>query len=123
YKSDPDLQTAHAAAPWIVVPDDHEVENNYANMVRADSSPALTTAQWTARRTAAYKAVYENMPLRPAQAPSGNSIPLYRRVRWGRLATFHMLDTRQFRDDQGCGDLIKLCPDADRPDRTMRGHR
>ena len=104
YKSDPDLQAAHAVAPWIVVPDDHEVENNYANMVRADSSPALTTAQWTARRTAAYQAYYENMPLRPAQAPSGNSIPLYRRVRWGKLATFHMLDTRQFRDDQACGD-------------------
>jgi len=68
-------------APWLVVPDDHEVENNYANMVRADSSPALTAAQWTARRTAAYRAYYENMPLRPAQAPSGNAIPLYRRVR------------------------------------------
>ena len=53
YKSDPDLQAAHAAAPWIVVPDDHEVENNYANNVRADNSPALTAAQWIARRTAA----------------------------------------------------------------------
>ena len=30
YKSDPDLQAAHAVAPWLVVPDDHEVENNYA---------------------------------------------------------------------------------------------
>ena len=39
YKSDPDLQAAHAAAPWLVVPDDHEVENNYASMVRADNSP------------------------------------------------------------------------------------
>ncbi|MFG1886133.1 alkaline phosphatase D family protein [Micromonospora sp. NPDC049102] len=72
YKSDPDLQAAHAAAPWLVVPDDHEVENKYANMVRADSSPTLTAAQWTARRTAAYRAYYENMPLRPASAPSGN---------------------------------------------------
>ena len=70
YKSDPDLQAAHAAAPWLVVPDDHEVENNYANMVRADNSPALTAAQWTARRTAAYQAYYENMPLRPAATPS-----------------------------------------------------
>jgi alkaline phosphatase D len=121
YKSDPDLQAAHAVAPWLVVPDDHEVENNYANMVRADSSPALTTAQWTARRTAAYRAYYENMPLRPAQAPSGNSIPLYRRVRWGKLATFHMLDTRQFRDDQACGDGRKVCSDADLPSRTLTG--
>ncbi|GIG00508.1 alkaline phosphatase D family protein [Catellatospora citrea] len=121
YKSDPDLQAAHAAAPWLVVPDDHEVENNYATNVRADSSPALTAAQWTARRTAAYKAYYENLPLRPAQTPNGNSIPLYRRIRWGRLATFHMLDTRQFRDDQACGDGWKVCADADLPARSLTG--
>ncbi|WP_410812109.1 alkaline phosphatase D family protein [Micromonospora sp. 067-2] len=121
YKSDPDLQAAHAAAPWLVVPDDHEVENNYANMVRADSSPTLTAAQWTARRTAAYRAYYENMPLRPTSAPSGNSIPLYRRVRWGQLATFHMLDTRQFRDDQACGDGWKVCADADLASRSLTG--
>jgi len=121
YKSDPDLQAAHAAAPWLVVPDDHEVENNYANMVRADNSPALTAAQWTARRTAAYRAYYENMPLRPAQVYNGNSIPLFRRVRWGQLATFHMLDTRQFRDDQACGDGHKVCADADLASRTITG--
>ncbi|MFG1919288.1 alkaline phosphatase D family protein [Micromonospora sp. NPDC048898] len=121
YKSDPDLQAAHAAAPWLVVPDDHEVENNYATMVRADSSPTLTAAQWTARRTAAYRAYYENMPLRPASAASGNSIPLYRRVRWGQLATFHMLDTRQFRDDQACGDGWKVCADADLASRSLTG--
>ncbi|MEU1586491.1 alkaline phosphatase D family protein [Micromonospora sp. NPDC005710] len=121
YKSDPDLQAAHAAAPWLVVPDDHEVENNYANMVRNDSSPTLTAAQWTARRTAAYRAYYENMPLRPASAASGNSIPLYRRIRWGQLATFHMLDTRQFRDDQACGDGWKVCADADLASRSLTG--
>ncbi|TDO29638.1 alkaline phosphatase D [Kribbella sp. VKM Ac-2527] len=122
YKSDPDLQAAHAAAPWIVVPDDHEVENNYANMVRADSTPALTTAQWTARRTSAYQAYYENMPLRPAQANNGNSIPLYRRLRWGNLATFHMLDTRQYRSDQACGDGWKVCSDADLASRSLPGN-
>ncbi|TWD84738.1 alkaline phosphatase D [Kribbella amoyensis] len=122
YKSDPDLQAAHAAAPWIVVPDDHEVENNYANMVRADSTPSLTTAQWTARRTAAYQAYYENMPLRPAQANNGNAIPLYRRLRWGNLATFHMLDTRQYRNDQACGDGWKICSDADLASRSLPGN-
>lgn len=121
YKSDPDLQAAHAAAPWLVVPDDHEVENNYANMVRNDSSPTLTAAQWTARRSAAYRAYYENMPLRPASAANGNSIPLYRRIRWGQLATFHMLDTRQFRDDQACGDGWKVCADADLASRSLTG--
>ena len=28
YRSDPDLQAAHAACPWVVAWDDHEVENN-----------------------------------------------------------------------------------------------
>jgi alkaline phosphatase D len=122
YKTDPDLQAAHAAAPWIVVPDDHEVENNYANMVRADSTPSLTTAQWTARRTAAYQAYAENIQMRPAQANNGNSIPLYRRLRWGSLATFHMLDTRQYRDDQACGDGWKVCSDADLATRSLPGN-
>jgi alkaline phosphatase D len=45
----------------------------------------------------------------------------YRRIRWGRLATFHMLDTRQFRDDQACGDLLKTCAAADQPARTITG--
>lgn len=121
YKSDADLQAAHAVAPWLVVPDDHEVENNYADNVRADNSPALTAAQWTVRRAAAYQAYYENMPLRPASAPSGNSIQLYRRVRWGTLATFHLLDTRQFRDDQACGDGFKVCAAADTTSRTITG--
>jgi alkaline phosphatase D len=61
------------------------------------------------------------MPLRASSAPSGNSIPLYRRVRWGTLATFHMLDTRQFRDDQACGDGWKVCADADLASRTISG--
>jgi len=121
YRTDPDLQAAHAIAPWLVVPDDHEVENNYANMVRADNSPVLTAAQWTARRTAAYQAYYENMPLRASATPSGNSIALYRRVHWGSLATFHLLDTRQFRDDQACGDGNKVCADADLASRTLTG--
>ena len=30
YKTDPDLQAAHRACPWLVTWDDHEVENNYA---------------------------------------------------------------------------------------------
>ncbi|ADB31728.1 Alkaline phosphatase [Kribbella flavida DSM 17836] len=122
YKSDPDLQAAHAAAPWIVVPDDHEVENNRAGNIRADSTPTLTAAQWTARQSAAYKAYYENMPLRPAQAPSGASIPLYRRLQWGNLASFHMLDTRQYRNDQACGDGWKTCSDADLATRSLPGN-
>jgi alkaline phosphatase D len=62
------------------------------------------------------------MPLRPGQANDGNSIQLYRRVRWGNLAMFHLLDTRQYRDDQACGDGIKICSDADLASRSLPGN-
>ncbi len=60
------------------------------------------------------------VPREHAVAP-GRHAPSYRRIRWGRLATFHMLDTRQFRDDQACGDLLKICAAADQPARTITG--
>ncbi|MGY0236339.1 alkaline phosphatase D family protein [Longispora urticae] len=122
YKTDPDLQAAHAAAPWLVIWDDHEVENNYANLVRADNSPAGDVAWFRARRAAAYKAYYEHMPLRASSVPVNENMQLYRRLRWGSLATFHLLDTRQYRDDQACGDGTKVCADAKLPNRSLTGN-
>jgi alkaline phosphatase D len=121
YKLDPDLQAAHASAPWVVIPDDHDVEDDYAGTHRFDDIPPLTPAQWVTRRSAAYRAYYEHLPLRPASAPVGNRIQLYRRLHWGRLATFHMLDTRQFRSHPACGGGLKACAEADRPARTITG--
>ncbi|WP_433306911.1 alkaline phosphatase D family protein [Actinoplanes sp. CA-030573] len=114
YKTDPDLQAAHASAPWLAVPDDHDVEDDYAGWHRLDDVPPLSAARWVTRRNAAYRAYREHLPLRPG-------VPLHRRVPWGRLATFHMLDTRQFRDPQACGGHWKVCPDADRPGRSLPG--
>jgi alkaline phosphatase D len=116
YKSDPDLQAAHAVAPWAVVFDDHEIENNWADEVPEQPDP-----NFLARRAAAFQAYYENMPLRRTSIPRGIDMQLYRRLHWGRLATFHMLDTRQFRDDQGCGDGYKDCPAATDPARSITG--
>lgn len=121
YKMDPDLQAAHASAPWIAVPDDHDVEDDYAGVYRFDDLPPLTPAQWVTRRAAAYRAYYEHLPLRPWSAPAGTSIRLYRRLHWGRLATFHMLDTRQFRSRLACGGGWKTCAEADDDDRTITG--
>jgi alkaline phosphatase D len=121
YKMDPDLQAAHASAPWVVVPDDHDVEDDYAGIYRFDDVPPLTPDQWVTRRTAAYRAYYEHLPLRPSSAPIGNSIQLYRRLYWGRLATFHMLDTRQFRSRLACGGGWKVCPEADQAARSITG--
>lgn len=118
YKTDPDLQAAHAAAPWLVVWDDHEVDNNYAGLVPENAASVPGFAE---RRAAAYRAYYENMPLRRTSVPSGPSMQLYRRVEWGSLATFHVLDTRQFRDDQACGDGYRDCPEAADPARSLPG--
>ncbi|MFC4942776.1 alkaline phosphatase D family protein [Pseudonocardia sp. GCM10023141] len=102
YKSDADLQAAHAVAPWLVVFDDHEVENNWAGNVR--ELPEDPPGPLAPRRAAAFQAYWENMPLRAAQRPRGDAMQLHRRVNWGATATFHMLDTRQYRSDQPCGD-------------------
>ncbi|MEH3033134.1 MAG: alkaline phosphatase D family protein [Aeromicrobium erythreum] len=121
YKADQDLQAAHAAAPWIVTFDDHEVDNNWADDVpeNVDETPGFM-----ARRAAAFQAYYENMPLRRSSLPRAGHIQVFRRVRWGRLATFHVLDTRQFRDDQGCGDGYQTdCPAAVDPRRSITGGR
>ena len=119
YQMDSMLQAAQAHCPWVVTPDDHEVSNDYAGVVDEKNSP---TPQFLKRRDAAYQAYYEHMPLRLKSMPHRNSMRLYRRVPFGRLAGFHVLDTRQFRSDQPCGGKIdRLCAEALAADRTMMG--
>ncbi|AVT33585.1 alkaline phosphatase [Plantactinospora sp. BC1] len=119
YKSDPDLRAAHQVAPWVVVWDDHELDNNWADEVY--EKPEIPQPDFLARRAAAFQAYYENMPLRRTSIPNGIDMQLYRRIRWGRLANFHMLDTRQYRDDQACGDGTRDCPAALDPARSITG--
>src|SRR5689334_11217783 len=110
YRTDPDLQRAHAMFPWITVPDDHEVQNNYADAVPQDTVPR---EEFLKRRASAYQAYYEHMPLRRAAVPNAASMQLFRRSAFGNLANFHVLDTRQYRSDQPCGDGDQpLCPEA-----------
>ena len=97
YRGDPDLQRMHALAPWIVTWDDHEVDNDYANAVSEHLE-----ANFLARRAAAYRAYFEHMPLRLAQLPQGPDMRLYDRFAFGGLATFHVLDDRQYRTQQPC---------------------
>jgi alkaline phosphatase D len=105
YKTDPALQAAHAMAPWIVTWDDHEVANNYAGAISED--PKITTDDFLRRRAVGYQAYFEHMPLRRTALPSGPDMLLYRRVTFGQLASFHVLDTRQYRTDQPLGDGTK----------------
>ncbi|BFU46964.1 alkaline phosphatase D family protein [Krasilnikovia sp. MM14-A1004] len=99
YRTDPDLQAAHAAFPWIVTLDDHEIDNNWADEIPQDPDQQSPSA-FRARRTAAFQAYYEHMPLRRSSLPSGLDMQVYRRLRFGSLASVHVLDTRQYRSDQ-----------------------
>ncbi len=121
YKRDPMLQAAHASAPWVVTWDDHEVDNNYAGVVPEDPADAPTFA---ARRRAAYQVFWENMPVR-LDPPDDEGLRLYRTVRFGSLATFFVLDGRQYRTDQVCGDQIPTmaseCPALGDESHTMLG--
>jgi alkaline phosphatase D len=97
YKTDPDLQAAHAAAPWIVTWDDHEVSNDYA-----DDRGEDLTLDFPARRAAAYRAYYEHMPLRPSVLLEGGEVRIYGSHAWGGLANLLVLDDRQYRSHQAC---------------------
>lgn len=122
YKSDPALQAAHAAAPWLVTWDDHEVDNNYADEISEQAG--VDREAFRLRRANAYKAYYEHMPLRRSSLPQGPDMQLYRDVSFGRLADFFVLDTRQYRTDQPCGDRKDvLCDEAMNPENTMLGER
>ncbi|MEU5684608.1 alkaline phosphatase [Streptomyces venezuelae] len=119
YKHDPDLRAAHAAHPFVVTWDDHETENNYADDISENDDPP---AEFLLRRAAAYRAYWENQPLRRAQLPSGPDLQLYRRLTWGTLAQFDILDTRQYRSDQAYGDTAHVPgPESDDPARSITG--
>jgi alkaline phosphatase D len=127
YKSDVHLQAAHAAAPWITTWDDHEVANDYAN----DRDEQLRDG-FLKRRAAAYQAYWENMPM-PIAMLDVAALPamqIYNRYSWGRLAQFHILDDRQYRDYQACpqngrsgGGTVwrDQCPTLDDPKRSLLG--
>jgi alkaline phosphatase D len=66
YRADPLLQAAHAAAPWLVTWDDHEVENDYAGPVGG-----FPLEDFAARRAAATQAWWEHLPLPQAARPRG----------------------------------------------------
>lgn len=125
YKSDPLLQDAHAQCPWLVVWDDHEVENDYAGMQSERLSP-----QFALRRAAAYQAYWEHMPFPMAARPRGHDMRIYAHLDWGRLARVLMVDDRQYRDAQVCprpgrggSNTVALrdCPELMNPQRTLLG--
>ncbi|MEJ7809934.1 MAG: alkaline phosphatase D family protein [Gemmatimonadaceae bacterium] len=121
YKADANLRDAHARCPWVVVWDDHEVDNNYAGLTGENAMESEEAMR--ARRAAAYQAWWEHQPVRVPRARSWADLSITRPIGWGALARFWMLDTRQFRSAQACGDGTRAVPCGDwaSPARTMLG--
>lgn len=95
FKTDPHLMAAHARAAMTVTWDDHEVENNYAGDW---SDTGVPTEHFLYQKAAAYRAYYENLPVAPEALPEGPDNRIYTGFEVGDLISFHILDTRQYRD-------------------------
>ncbi|MBU1540509.1 MAG: alkaline phosphatase D family protein [Alphaproteobacteria bacterium] len=92
YKSDPDLQAAHARAPFICVWDDHELAND-AWTEGAENHTSATEGEYATRKAAALKAYFEWMPIRePAAGLTPEAIQ--RSFDFGDLASLLMVETR-----------------------------
>ncbi|WP_333750714.1 alkaline phosphatase D family protein [Streptomyces sp. IBSBF 2394] len=111
YKTDPDLQALHATAPVVAIWDDHEIANDTWSG-GAENHTEGAEGTWAERQSAAKRAYFEWMPVRPAIAGT-----TYRRLRFGKLVDLSLLDLRTFRSQQvalGNGEV-------DDPDRTLTG--
>jgi len=112
YKADRDLQALHAVAPWVITWDDHESANDAWAGGATNHTPGAE-GDWPVRRAAAQQAYAEWMPVR--FGPDGE---IYRRLRFGTLASLSMLDLRTYRSEQPA---TLLDPAIDDPARTMTG--
>ncbi|MDE2607293.1 MAG: alkaline phosphatase D family protein [Burkholderiales bacterium] len=134
YRGDPDLRAMHAACPWFLTWDDHEVQNDYAGDAPGDGLPGV--ADFLARRAAAYQAYYEHMPLRASTLTqalggllAGREVRLYGERRIGRLVQLALLDCRQYRSVQACRPAGRAsttldpqdCPALQDPARSFLG--
>ena len=127
YKSDPWMQDAHAYCPWLVTWDDHEVDNDYADEMSENPDEQ---DRFVARRAAAYKAYWENMPIRRSAMLHNGNMRIYQRSVFGDLIEIDVVDTRQYRSDHACqeqnpddlgGNVVTDCEELVDPTRTMLG--
>jgi alkaline phosphatase D len=125
YKTDRDLQAAHAAFPWLLTWDDHEVQNDYARDFGQDRVPPELFRK---RRRAAYRAYYEHMPLPASARPRAGEMRIYAQSGFGALTRFFVLDDRQYRSPQVCprpgrggSNVVDACAALQDAARTMLG--
>ncbi|GBQ60616.1 alkaline phosphatase D family protein [Komagataeibacter swingsii] len=127
-KTDPDLQAAHAVAPWLPIWDDHEVKDDYSGIWAP--APEESIEAFSRRQRVAWQAWYENMPVRRTLRLPNGGMKIYRRAKYGDLAVIDLLDGRQYRSRQPCpvppkyGDgrvISESCSDLEDPRRTFLG--
>lgn len=125
YKSDPQLQAMHAAAPWILTWDDHETENDWSGDVSQHQEQ-----DFRLRRSAAAKAYWEHQPFPKSMRPRGAEMVLNQHYDWGRLARLITLDDRSWRAPQACPKpgkggsntvALRDCPALLEPARSLLG--
>ena len=122
YKSDPDLQRAHAAHAFFMTYDDHEVADNWTGDIHDEGEATPPPEIFRTRRAAALQAWYEHQPVRRALMPRYGEVALHRSARYGNLVEMDFLDTRQFRTNQPCGDGFKpACPGVSDPNAAVLG--
>ena len=120
YKLDPDLQAAHAKFPFAVIWDDHEVANDYSGLAPEYGRRRRNSRRGARPPTRPTTSTCRSAPRCPASRVPG--LQIYRQFRFGRLAEFTMLDDRQYRTDNPCGDGEALrCDEALTGDYTMLG--
>ena len=93
YKSDADLQAAHAAAPWLCTWDDHESTNNSYRTGAQNHNPEDNEGDWTTRKQMAVQAYLEWMPVRDPVAGRARET-IYRKFQFGTVATLFCLESR-----------------------------
>ena len=131
YKTDKDLQAAHAAAPWLFIWDDHEVANDYQGNFGKVLQGQNVERDFPIRKFNAYKAFFEHQPLRArSRFDAANRLRIYGASTWGDLIDFTLLDTRQYRVKAAClpegrqegGSVVRAtCPDLQEPSRSILG--
>lgn len=113
YRRDDQLQAAHAAAPWVVTWDDHEIANDA--WAGGAENHGVSDGDWGTRRAAAMRAYLEWLPVRGTSPSRGGHI--YRSLRFGRLAELQMLDLRSYRSAPGLHHPLART----NPERTIMG--
>jgi alkaline phosphatase D len=111
-RRDRDLRRLHARFPMISCWDDHEVQNDYSG--GDPSGGAVTGDPYSIRRrNIGYRAFFEQMPTFPV---GRDRFRLYHRARFGRAVDLYVLDERQYRAADPCGNRAgPPCPELNDP--------